>query len=146
MVDTDLVRKDLRIRATKTAVYDTLCDFSSYPEWISEIRRADVIREDSDGRADEVHFVMGAVGVSLGLTLSYRYSDTQVAWHLVKGDMLQRLDGAYDILDNGDGTTTLTYTLEIDSNLPVPGVFRRRVARKIVGDTLNAIRARAEAP
>ena len=144
MADTDSVKESLRIKADTDAVWNTVGDFPSYPEWLAEFKESEVLATREDGWAEQVRFTLGAVGITICMTLAYTYTDDRMTWTLVEGDMLQRLDGGYTIADNGDGTTTLTYELEVVSTVPLPGMVRRRIATKVVKDSLKAIRARAE--
>ena len=144
MADTDSVKESLRIKADTDAVWDTVGDFPSYTEWLAEFKESEVLATREDGWAEQVRFTLGAVGITISMTLAYTYTDDRMTWTLVEGDMLQRLDGGYTIADNGDGTTTLTYELEVVSTVPLPGMVRRRIATKVVKDSLKAIRARAE--
>lgn len=145
MSDTDVALESVTIGADSTVVFDTLGALESYPEWLKEFKSAEVLTRRDDGWPERARFGIGAAGISLGFTLDYTYADDRMAWKLVEGDMLHKLDGAYVLADEGDGTTTLTYELEVDSTVPLPGMVRRRIALKIVRDSLKAIKARAEA-
>ena len=46
--------------------------------------------------------------------LAYEYAEdiSRIEWHLVAPSKMQKAQrGSYDIVDNGDGTSTVTYTL-----------------------------------
>lgn len=141
----DSMTETLTVEADVETVYDTVADFEAYPEWLDEFKEAEILETFDDGWAKTVRFRLGAAGISLPMVLAYTYTDTRVDWSLVEGDMLTRNDGAYVLADNGDGTTDVTYELAVDSNIPLPGMVRRRVAKKIIVDSLKAIKKRAEA-
>lgn len=145
VADNDSVRESIVIDAEPASVYDTIGDFERYPEWLTEFKTVEVTQVRDDGWAQQARYTLGAVGITLSFVLDYTYTDDRIEWTLVEGDMLQRLDGAYDLTDNGDGTTTLTYELEVTSSIPLPGFVRRKVAAKIVSDSLAAAKQRAEA-
>lgn len=142
---TDSVKESIDIEAELGHVYDVIGDFDSYPEWLDEFRAAEVVETRDDGWADKVRFTMSSMGLTIHMTLVYTYTDARMSWSLVEADMMSRNDGAYDMVDNGDGTTTLTYELLIETNVPLPGMVRKRLARKTVHDSLKAIKERAEA-
>jgi hypothetical protein len=54
-------------------------------------------------------------------------------------------NGAYDLVDNGDGTTTVTYTLEVDLTMPVLGMFKRKAEKAIMDAALGGLKKRVEA-
>jgi hypothetical protein len=39
-------------------------------------------------------------------------------------------DGSCDILDNGDGTSTVTYSLSVDLAIAMLGMFKRKAERR----------------
>jgi uncharacterized membrane protein len=143
-VATDSVRETITIAADLATVYDVVGDFETYPEWLEEFKAVEVLATRDDGWADRVRYTMSTMGLTIHMTLAYTYSDTRVDWELVEGDMMTRNDGAYDMVDNGDGTTQLTYELAVESSVPLPSMVRKRIARKTVTDSLKAIKARAE--
>ena len=53
-------------------------------------------------------------------------------------------DGSYDLVDNGDGTTTVTYTLTVDVNLPMLGMFKRKAEKMIMDTALKDLKKRVE--
>ncbi len=142
---TDSVQETIVVKAELGTVYDTVGDFESYPEWLDEFKSVEIVETRDDGWADKVKFELNSMGITLHMTLAYTYGDTRVEWVLVDGDMMTRNDGAYDMTDNGDGTTSLTYELTVETSVPLPGMVRKRIAKKTVSDSLKAIKKRAEA-
>ncbi|MGI9018406.1 MAG: SRPBCC family protein [Euzebya sp.] len=141
---TDSVSESILVDAAPGAVYDVVGDFESYPQWLEQFKEAEVLVTRDDGWAQKVRYVLSTMGISLGMTLVYTYTDTRVEWVLESGDMMTRNDGSYDMVDNGDGTTTLTYELVVETNVPLPSIVRKSIAKKTVSDSLKAIKQRAE--
>ncbi|CAN5360402.1 SRPBCC family protein [soil metagenome] len=144
-VATDSVQESVVINAELGTVYDVVGDFESYPEWLDEFRETEILATRDDGWAERVRFRLASMGITINMVLEYTYSDTRMEWVLVEADMMQRNDGAYDMVDNGDGTTTLTYELLIETSVPLPGMIRKQLAKKTVNGSLKAIKQRAEA-
>lgn len=140
----DQVRESIVVTAPVGAVYDTVTSYERYPEWMEEFKEVEVLRRRRDGRADTVRYVLSAVGVTMGMTLAYTYGDSRVDWVLVDGDMITVNDGAYEMSANADGTTLLTYELMLETTVPLPGVVRRRFAKRTVNESLRSIKRRAE--
>ena len=143
-VATDRVQETVQIAADLGTVYDTVGDFESYPSWLEEFKEVEVLETRDDGWAHRVRYVLSSMGISITMVLEYTYTDDRVEWRLVEGDMMSKNDGAYQMADNGDGTTALTYELEVETSVPLPSMVRKRIARKTVTDSLKAIKARAE--
>jgi hypothetical protein len=76
--------------------------------------------------------------------LDYTYTDTSMEWVLVEGDGVRRNDGRYDLRDLGDGTTEVTYALEVEPAVPVPGLIRRKAAKRIIDGALAGMKRRVE--
>lgn len=142
---TDSVTESITINADVGTVYDVVGDFESYPEWLEEFKAVEVLQTREDGWAEKVRFTLATMGISIDMVLAYTYGDTRMEWVLEEGSMMSRNDGAYDMTDNGDGTTTLTYELLVETQVPLPSMVRKRLAKKTVVDSLKAIKARSEA-
>ena len=80
-------------------------------------------------------------------TLKYEYADdiSRIEWSLAEPTRLQkRQDGAYDIVAGPDGTTTVTYTLAVDVNLGMFGMFRSKAEKAIMDFALRDLKRRVE--
>lgn len=140
----DRVRESIIVAADIGEVYDTVTRYESYPDWMDEFKQVEVLSRGADGHATAVRFALSAMGIAATMTLAYTYSDRRIEWVLVEGDMVTANDGAYDLTDNADGTTLLTYELAVETAVPLPGLVRRRFAKRTVTDSLRAIKQRAE--
>ena len=72
------------------------------------------------------------------------WAETEVSWHLTKGEMLHDLQGTYTCMDLGDGTTRVEYSLAVEFAVPVIGMLRRRGEKVIVDSALKGLKRRAE--
>jgi Protein of unknown function (DUF2505) len=66
-----------------------------------------------------------------------------VSWHLVRGSVLKTMDGTYQLRPSGAGTT-VTYTLAVDVNMPMIGMFKRKAEKTIVDGALKGLKKRVE--
>lgn len=140
----DTVTERVVVRADPDTVFDVIGDVASYPQWQDEVKSVEVLESDEDGWPSRVRFVLDAKIFTATFVLRYAYTDSAISWTLVEGDQLRRNDGSYELADQGDGSTLLTYTLVIEPSVPVPGMLRRRAAKRIVDGALNNVKARAE--
>jgi uncharacterized membrane protein len=131
------------IDAEPDEVMAVIADFDAYPRWVDSIERATVLSE-SDGRPDEVEMVLAHPLFSDTYVLAYDWSPDRVSWHLVRGNRLTAMDGSY-VLSPAHGTTTVTYTLAVDTSLPMIGPLRRKAERTIVDGALRGLKRRVEA-
>ncbi len=141
----DSVREHTTIDAPLGEVLAVLDDIERYPEWARDLKEATVLSRDADGRVVMARFRAAGFGYSTQYTLAYDHSvPGRLAWHQVSGDVTRKLDGQYLLIDNGDGTTDVTYGLEVELVIPVPGFVKRRTAHKITHTALPALKARVE--
>lgn len=142
----DRASERLVIRATPEAIFDVIADYESYPTWATHVKEVDVVRADHDGRAGLVSYRAAAMGRSAAYVLEYFYGSNplRVSWHLAEGDLVRRLDGRYVLVPLDDDAagprTEVTYELEVELSMPLPGFVRRRAETSILTTALDELR------
>ena len=133
------------VDATPAQVMAVIADFPAYPEWAQGMKQAEVVKEGSDGRAEQVHFELEAAPIKDSYTLAYDWQgDSAVKWHLVEGRMLKAMEGAYELRPSGDGTE-VTYRLAVEVSIPMIGMLRRKAEKVIIDTALKGLKKRVEA-
>jgi uncharacterized membrane protein len=143
----DTSTQSIQVHAPVDRVAAVICDFPRYPEWVDALKQIDVLEEYEDGYAATVRWVIDAGVMADEYTLEYAYADdlTRIEWHLVEPSKTQRSqEGSYDLVDNGDGTTTVTYTLEVELSIGMLGMFRRKAEKMIMDTALKQLKRRVE--
>jgi ribosome-associated toxin RatA of RatAB toxin-antitoxin module len=132
------------VAATPREVMAVIADFESYPEWVGNMEEVEVLERDRRGRGSLVAFKLRTPVMSAAYTLAYRYAprDAGMSWTYHEGT-LQDLSGAYQ-LEALDGTTRVTYNLEVELGMPLPGLVKRQAARQIVRSALGDLKRRVE--
>jgi len=133
------------VLATPAEVMDVVADFDAYPDWVGNLEEVDVLARDRRGRGTRVAFRLRTPVGDQAYTLAYRYQprDAGISWTYVEGT-LEDLAGAYILEPTGDGTTRVTYRLEVELGVPLPGLVKRQAARQIVRSALNDLKRRVE--
>ena len=143
----DTSTRSITIAAPPDRIAAVICDFPRYPDWVGAVKSVDVVEEYEDGYASQVSFMLDAGVMSDEYTLAYGYAEdlTHIEWHLVEPSKMQKAqDGSYDIVDNGDGTSTVTYTLSVDLAICMLGMFKRKAEKMIMDTALNDLKRRVE--
>jgi ribosome-associated toxin RatA of RatAB toxin-antitoxin module len=133
------------VRASPAEVMAVIADFDAYPDWVGGLEEARVLARDRRGRGTRVAFRLGTPVGNADYTLAYRYAprDAGVSWTYVEGS-LEDLSGSYDLEPTGDGATRVTYRLDVELGMPLPGLVRRQAARQIVRSALGDLKRRVE--
>ncbi|WP_210438138.1 SRPBCC family protein [Nocardioides xinjiangensis] len=135
----------ITIDAPPADVMAVIADFESYPEWAKGMKEVEVRAEGADGRADRVHFALDVSPIKDEYTLAYDWDgDREVTWTLVEGNMLRALDGAYTLVDRGDGSTEVTYRLALDVSIPLIGMLKRKGEKILIDTALKGLKKRVE--
>jgi uncharacterized membrane protein len=145
---TDTSTQSIVIHAAPDQVAAVICNFPQYPEWVSAAKSVEVLEEYEDGYASQVKFELDAGLVTDEYTLTYEYAEdiSRIEWHLVEPSRMQKAqDGSYDIVDNGDGSVTVTYTLSVDLAIGMLGMFKRKAEKVIMDTALTELKRRVEA-
>ena len=134
------------IAAPPDVVYATALDIEHYPEWAHDIKEATIVERDEEGRPQRVRFRAAAMGHSARYVLSYDHSEAprRMSWILEQGDIVRKLDGEYVFEPGANGGTEVTYHLEAELAVPLPGFIKRRAESKIMTTALEELRHRCE--
>lgn len=134
----------IRINRPAADVMGVITDLEHYPEWAEGVTRLDVLSRDDQGRPIDATMYVDAKILELHYTLRYEHHGPNLlTWKLTEGEHLTQLDGSY-ALSETDGVTEVTYELEIDLQLPMPGFMKKRAAKVILSTGLQGLRDRVE--
>jgi ribosome-associated toxin RatA of RatAB toxin-antitoxin module len=137
--------ESITVAASPESIYRVVTDFEHYADWVSDLKRIDVLTRDDQGRGLEVEFRAAAFGRSTTYTLHYDYAHAPAAlsWHQVQGDLTETLNGRYKFEPVGD-ETFVTYDLEVELLVPIPTFIKSRAAYRIQTQALRELKAQAE--
>ena len=142
----DRTTSSISIAADQPEVMAVIADFAAYPEWADQINAVEVLAPGSAGRAERVRFTMDAGAIKDSYTLDYTWAPDgrSVSWTLVKGQIQKAQDGSYRLAGRAD-STTVTYSLAVDLNIPMIGMLRRKAEKVIIDTALKGLKRRVEA-
>jgi ribosome-associated toxin RatA of RatAB toxin-antitoxin module len=137
--------ESITVHASPETIYEVVTDFEHYADWVSDLKRIEVVSRDDQGRALEVEFRAAAFGRSTTYTLHYDYAraPTELSWRQVQGDLTETLNGRYRFDLDGD-ETKVTYDLEVELLVPIPTFIKSRAAYRIQTQALRELKAQAE--
>ena len=140
----DSVKDSVDVKATAEEIFEVATDFEAYPEWNTNIKRAEIKETDGQGRATQVFYEVDAKVKTVTYTLEYDYSNApeSFSWDLVDGSV-KELSGSYTF-DEFDDVTEVQYETKIDPGFPLPGILKRQAEKQIVKGALADLKKRVE--
>jgi ribosome-associated toxin RatA of RatAB toxin-antitoxin module len=136
----------MSVVASPERCFAVAADLDRYPEWAADIKEVEVKDRDEQGRPLLVTFRTAAFGRSTSYTLAYDYSDAphSLSWKLTEGDITTKLDGSYVFERREGGGTEVTYHLEVELRVPIPGFIKMRAQSRIMSVAMRELKARVE--
>ena len=134
------------VSASPARCFEVSSDIEAYPQWAADIKDVTIESRDDQGRPELVTFRAAAFGRSTSYTLAYDYSEAPevLSWVQTRGDITAKLDGRYVFAPGRDGHTEVTYHLEVEMKVPLPGFIKMRAQSRIMSIALRELKARVE--
>jgi ribosome-associated toxin RatA of RatAB toxin-antitoxin module len=127
------------IEAPIARVFEVAADVEGSPRWQPQIKRAECVERDGDGRQVLVDTVTDGKVRDLRSRLRFSYDEpTSIRWDQEDGDMSD-VTGSWALEDLGDGTVRATYALSVDLGRMLGMVVRGPIVdllRKQMVDTM----------
>jgi ribosome-associated toxin RatA of RatAB toxin-antitoxin module len=142
----DQATENMSVAAPPERCFAVVADLERYPEWAADIKEVEVKERDDLGRPQLVTLRAAAFGRSTSMTLAYDYSEAPrvLSWTLTQGDITTKWDGSYIFDPNGDGGTDVTYHVEAELRVPIPGFIKMRATSRIMATAMRELKARVE--
>jgi ribosome-associated toxin RatA of RatAB toxin-antitoxin module len=142
----DQATEHMSVSASPERCFAVVADIERYPEWAADIKEIVVDERDGQDRPVLVTFRAAAFGRSTSYTLRYDFSEAPhiLSWILTKGDITSKLDGSYVFAPAEGGGTEVTYHLEAELRVPIPGFIKMRAQSRIMSTAMRELKARVE--
>jgi hypothetical protein len=143
---TDLSKSLITIDAPIAEVQKALFDLDKYPEWSTQIKSAEALARDDQGRITKVKMSIDAGMMKDRLTLDYDWSQApnKLSFSLDEADLLTGMDGIYTITSVYEGTTEVSYELEVSLSMPVPAMMRQKAEKATIDAALAQLKSHLE--
>ena len=142
----DQATEHMSVSASPERCFSVVADIERMVEWAADIKEIVVEERDEEGRPLLVTFRAAAFGRSTSYTLAYDFSEAprSLSWKLTKGDITSKLEGSYGFAASDGSGTDVTYHLEIELRVPIPGFIKMRATSRIMSTALRELKARVE--
>ena len=132
------------IDAPLAEVQAALFDIATYPEWLTSIKKAEVLESDDKGRAIKAKLAIDAGMMKDRVTLDYDWSaaPASLSFSMDDADLLTQMDGTYFIKALDEDSTQVTYELTVAVSLPVPSMMITKAQQQTIDAALKELAAR----
>ena len=137
----------ITIDAPIEQVQKTLFELDKYPEWSTQIKSAEALDRDDQGRVTKVKMSIDAGMMKDRLTLDYDWSQapSKLSFSMEDADLLTSMDGIYTITSIDEDTTEVTYELEVSLSMPIPAMMRQKAEKATIDAALAQLKSHLEA-
>ena len=144
---TDLSKSLISIDAPIADVQKALFELDKYPEWSAQIKSAEALAHDDQGRITKVKMRIDAGMMKDRPTLDYDWSQapSKISFSLDEADLLTSMDGIYTITAVDEDTTEVTYELGVALSMPVPAMMRQKAEKATIDAALAQLKSHLEA-
>ena len=127
-------KSTISIDAPIKAVQEALFALDKYPDWSTQIKSAEAIARDDQGRITKVKMSIDAGMMKDRPTLDYDWSGapSKLSFSLDEADLLTGMDGIYSFKSIDEDTTEVTYELEVSLSMPIPAMMRQKAEKATI--------------
>lgn len=132
----------LEIAASAEALYDTVAEVASYPDWATGVKEVEVLEVDDEGQVYRARFVLEGFIKEIEYVLRYTHDrPDSLTWEAEESDDLKMLEGSYRFAPV-EGATEVTYSFTVEPKFTIPGFLRRQAEKQIVTTALRGLKKR----
>lgn len=134
------------VEAPLAEVAAKLTAIADYPQWLTSIKKVEVVASDDQGRATSANVSIDAGVMKDRATLSYDWSKApeEISFSLDEADLMTTMDGKYILKAIDADTTQVTYQLGVELSLPVPRMMISKTEKSTIDQALKELQAQFE--
>ena len=134
------------IEASLSDVQKTLTELDKYPDWSSQIKSAESLSTDDQGRITRIKMSIDAGMMKDRVVLDYDWSPApeKIIFSLDEADLLTSMDGAYTFKSIDSDTTEVTYELGVSLSMSIPDMMRKKAEKATIDAALAQLKSHLE--
>jgi ribosome-associated toxin RatA of RatAB toxin-antitoxin module len=136
-------------KSTSTVIIDApladvqaaLFAVDAYPDWLSSIKKVEVIERDGEARITKAKLSIDAGMMKDRVVLDYDWSaaPSVLSFSMNEADLLTQMDGTYTLKSIDADSTQVTYELEVAVSLPVPAMMITKAQQQTIDIALKEL-------
>lgn len=129
------------IEAPLATVQAALFSIAAYPEWLTSIKKVDVIERDSQEKVTKAKLSIDAGMMKDRVVLDYDWSaaPATLSFSIDEADLLTQMDGSYTLKAIDGDSTQVTYELEVAVSMPVPAMMITKAQQQTIDAALKEL-------
>jgi hypothetical protein len=134
------------IEAPIADIQKTLTALDKYPEWSTQIKSAEGLETDDQGRITKIKMSIDAGMMKDRVTLDYDWSQApeKIIFSLEEADLLTSMDGAYTFKSIDSDSTEVTYELGVSLSMSIPDMMRKKAEKATIDAALAQLKSHLE--
>jgi len=140
-------RQTVVVDVPLATLWDVVCDYERYPEFIREMRSVKVLPRKGAEQEVEFGIELELLGMKKRIHYTLAMTDdpkSSIRWRLVKSDLLKGDEGSWHFRPLGESRTEATYQIELKLGPFVPRAVSNFLAQESLPRLLAAFKRRAE--
>lgn len=123
-------------------IYQVLTNYEAYPDFMDGVKSVKELSRDGSTAIVEYN-----LNIIKKFTYKVKISEVEnqsISWTFEGGDLFNSNDGSWTLKDNGDGTTDVTYKLDLDFKVKVPGLMAKKLASSSLPTMMKSVCKKAK--
>lgn len=123
-------------------IFKVLTNFEGYPDFMDGVSGVKVL--ERDGNNVKAEYSLNIIK-KFNYTMNHTIEEpNKISWSFISGDLFKKSDGSWTLKDLGDGTTEVTYTVDIDFKVMVPGMVSKKLVSSNLPSMLKSVKNKAK--
>lgn len=123
------------MKAPVEKIYQVLTDFEAYSEFMDGVSRVEIVSRD--GNKTKARYDLNVIKTFSYILSLEQEENKSVSWTFDSGDIFSLNNGKWELEDLGDGTTEVTYSIEVEIKIKMMGTGM--ITKKLVSTSLPSM-------
>lgn len=132
------------MEASVENVFKVLTDYANYPEFMDGVSAVDII--EREGNTAKVQYDLNVIKTFSYVLNLTEVENQSVTWDFDNGDIFSTNSGSWVLEDLGDGTTEVTYSIELEIKIKMmgTGLITKKLLKTSLPSMMKQVEERAQ--
>lgn len=124
-------------------LFEAITSYTDYPKFVDGVSKIEVDRKD-EGNAHVTYHLNLIKDIEYIIDIHEDKEAGTIKWSLLESAFLSTNSGTWTLVTSGDGETDVTYSLEVEFKIPVPGFILRKLIKSQLPATVESFVKKAQ--